>query len=161
MIRLLPSPVASIVLLAAWLLLNRSLHPAHWVLGALIAVALPLALARLVPPLAQLRRGSLALRLLGVFLVDIVVSNFAVARRILGPERAISPRFVWVPLAIRNEQGLAVYAAMITMTPGTLSVDVTPDRRWLLVHAFNVDDEAALVSDLRRRYERPLMEIFT
>ena len=52
-------------------------------------------------------------------------------------------------------------AAMITMTPGTLSADIAPDRRWLLVHAFNVDDEAALIGDIQQRYERPLREIFT
>jgi multicomponent K+:H+ antiporter subunit E len=40
-------------------------------------------------------------------------------------------------------------------------VDITPDRGWLLVHAFNVDDEAALVRDIQQRYERPLQEIFT
>jgi multicomponent K+:H+ antiporter subunit E len=66
-----------------------------------------------------------------------------------------------VPLDITNPQGIAVLAAMITMTPGTLSVDITPDRGWLLVHAFNVDDEAALVRDIQQRYERPLREIFT
>ena len=48
---------------------------------------------------------------------------------------------------------------MITLTPGTLSADLTPDRRWLLVHALDVDDEAALVAQLKRRYERPLAEI--
>lgn len=159
--RLLPFPLRSALLLAAWLLLNQSLHPAHWVLGGILAIALPLALARLTPRSAVLRGAARALRLLGVFLKDIVVSNFEVARRILGPEHAIQPRFVWVPLEIRNEQGLAVYASMITMTPGTLSVDITPDRRWLLVHAFNVGDEAALLRDLHERYERPLMEIFT
>ena len=66
-----------------------------------------------------------------------------------------------MPLGITNEQGIAVLAAMITMTPGTMSADIAPDRRWLLVHAFNVDDEAALIGDIQQRYERPLREIFT
>jgi multicomponent K+:H+ antiporter subunit E len=46
------------------------------------------------------------------------------------------------------------------MTPGTLSADLSDDRRWLLVHAFNVDDQAALVADIKSRYEQPLMQIF-
>ena len=159
--RLIPYPMRSLLLLVSWLILNQTLHPAHWVLGALLGIALPLALAALTPRVTTLRRAGLALALLGVFLKDIVVANFEVARRILGPESAIRPRFVWVPLDITNPQGIAVLAAMITMTPGTLSVDITPDRGWLLVHAFNVDDEAALVRDIQQRYERPLREIFT
>lgn len=159
--RLLPFPLRSAALLACWLILNQSVHPAHWVLGALIGIALPPAFAALTPRTTTLRRAGLALRLLAVFLKDIVVANLEIARRILGPESAIRPRFVWVPLSIANPQGAAVFAAMITMTPGTLSVDITPDRRWLLVHAFNVDDEATLVRDVQRRYEQPLKEIFT
>lgn len=159
--RILPYPLRSLLLLVSWLILNQTLHPAHWLLGALLGVALPLAFSALTPRVTTLRRTGLALALLGVFLKDIVVANFEVARRILGPESAIRPRFVWVPLGITNPQGIAVLAAMVTMTPGTLSVDITTDRRWLLVHAFNADDEAALIADLQQRYERPLREIFT
>lgn len=159
--RFIPFPLRSAALLACWLILNQSLHPAHWALGAVIGLVLPPAFAALTPRVTTLRRAGLALGLLGVFLKDIVVANLEVARRILGPEDAIHPRFVWVPLSIANPQGMAVFAAMLTMTPGTLSVDITPDRRWLLVHAFNVDDEAALVRDVKQRYEQPLMEIFT
>jgi multicomponent K+:H+ antiporter subunit E len=159
--RLVPYPLRTLCLLACWLILNETLHPAHWALGAILGVALPLALAALTPRVTTLRRADLALSLLGVFLKDIVIANLEVARRILGPESAIRPRFVWVPLGITNPQGVAVFAAMITMTPGTLSVDITPDRRWLLVHAFNIDDEAALIRDVQQRYERPLREIFT
>jgi len=159
--RFLPFPLRSAALLACWLMLNQSLHSAHWALGALIGLLLPPTLAALTPRVTTLRRAGLALGLLGVFLRDIVVANLEVARRILGPESAIRPRFVWVPLGITNPQGAAVFAAMITMTPGTLSVDITPDRRWLLVHAFNVDDEAALIREVQQRYEQPLKEIFT
>jgi multicomponent K+:H+ antiporter subunit E len=159
--RLIPYPLRSIALLLCWLALNQSLHPAHWVLGALIGLVLAPALAALTPRVTTLRRTGLALRLLAVFIGDIIIANIEVARRILGPESAIRPRFVWVPLRIANPQGIAVFASMITMTPGTLSVDVSEDRRWLLVHAFNVDDEAALVKEVQQRYERPLMEIFT
>lgn len=159
--RLVPYPLRSVALLLCWLALNQSLHPAHWVFGAVLGLTLAPALAALTPRVTTLRRAGLALRLLGIFIGDIIVANIEVARRILGPESAIRSRFVWVPLSIANPQGIAVFASMITMTPGTLSVDVSADRRWLLVHAFNVDDEAALIREVQQRYERPLMEIFT
>lgn len=159
--RYMPFPLRSAVLLACWLILNQSLHPAHWLLGSLVGLGVPLAFAALTPRVTTLRRADLALTLLGMFLKDIVVANLEVARRILGPEAAIRPRFVWIPLSLANPQGIAVFAAMITMTPGTLSVDITPDRRWLLVHAFNVEDEAALIREVQQRYEQPLREIFT
>lgn len=158
MSRLLPHPLTSAATFAGWLVVNSSIDPGHVALALLLALALPPMLGRLVPE-GRLRRPGLALRLLATLLWDIVVANLQVARRILGPESAIRPRFVWVPLDIASDHGIFALAAMITMTPGTLSAEVSADRRGLLVHALDVDDEAALVQEIKRRYEKPLMEI--
>ena len=56
--------------------------------------------------------------------------------------------------------GIVALAGIITMTPGTLSAELSPDHRHLLIHAFNVDDEAALIATIQSRYDAPLMEIF-
>jgi multicomponent K+:H+ antiporter subunit E len=148
--RWLPQPLLSAALLVVWLLLNSTLAPAHLLLGALLAWLLPLLSAPFRPAPVRLRRPLLAARLLARVLWDIVLANIEVARRILGPEDALPPHFVWVPLA-----------GIITLTPGTVSSDLSADRRYLLVHALNEADPAALVADIKTRYERPLMEIFT
>ena len=158
--RLLPHPLVSAATLAAWLLLNATLDPGHIVLAAVLALCLPHLLAEVLPNIRVARRPGLALLLTGTLLRDIVVANLQVARRILGPESAIHPRFIWLPLDIANPHGIVTLAAMITMTPGTLSADISADRRWLLVHAFDVEDEAAVIDEIKRRYEKPLMELF-
>jgi multicomponent K+:H+ antiporter subunit E len=161
--RILPAPLLSATLFATWLLLNNSLAAAQIVLGLLLAVAVPLVTAGQGESVAgkrRLRRGviaaEVALRVLG----DIVVSNIEVARRILGRESALRPRFVWVPLDIRDPRGIAVLMAVVTLTPGTVSADLSPDRRRLLVHGLHVPDEGELVATVKRRYEASLMEIF-
>lgn len=159
--RLLPSPPLSVALLLVWLLLNGTLAPGQVLLGALLALALPRLTVRLRPERLRVRRPLRAARLLVVVLVDIVLANIEVARRILGPESVLRPRFVWLPLDIRDPYGIAALAGIITLTPGTLSSDLSADRRYLLVHAFNCDDPAALAASIKQRYERPLMEIFT
>ena len=159
--RLLPSPLLSVALLLVWLLLNDTLAPGQVLLGALLALTLPRLTVRLRPERVRLRRPLRAARLLVVVLVDIVLANIEVARRILGPESVLQPRFVWLPLDIRDPYGIAALAGIITLTPGTVSSDLSADRRYLLVHAFNCDDPAALAASIKQRYERPLMEIFT
>ncbi|HEX2795931.1 MAG TPA: Na+/H+ antiporter subunit E [Immundisolibacter sp.] len=159
--RLLPSPLLSAALLLIWLLLNDTLAPGQALLGVLLSLALPLLSDRLRPERARMRRPLRAARLLLVVLVDIVLANIEVARRILGPESELRPRFVWLPLDIRDPHGIAALAGIITLTPGTVSSDLSADRRYLLVHAFNCDDPAALAASIKQRYERPLMEIFT
>ena len=158
--RLIPAPLISVLLFGAWLMLGGSLSAGNGLLAALLALAIPIFTERLRPERARLRRLDLAARLALAVLKDIVVSNLQVARRILGPESSLQPRFVWLPLTLRDRHGIVTLAGIITMTPGTLSAEISDDSRWLLIHAFNVDDEAALIADIRARYEAPLREIF-
>ena len=158
--RWLPAPLLSATLLAVWLLLNNTLDPAHLLLGAALAVVVPRFTEKLRPERPRLRRPLAMARLALLVLWDIVLSNIEVARRILGPEAAIKPAFVWVPLDIADPHAIVSLAGIITMTPGTLSAELSADGRHLLVHAFNVDDEPALIAQIKARYEAPLKEIF-
>ena len=158
--RWLPTPLLSALLFGVWLLLNNTLDAAHVVLGALLAVVVPRFTERLRPERPRIGKPLAIARLGLVVLWDIVLSNIEVARRILGPEDAIKPAFVWMPLDISDPHAIVSLAGIITMTPGTLSAELSADRRFLLVHVFNVDDEAALVAQMKARYEAPLKEIF-
>lgn len=158
--RLVPAPLSSLALWIAWLMLNGTLAPGHLVLGAVLALALPPLLAPYTRPQPRLRRPGAIVRLAFVVLHDIIRSNIEVARLILGPEARIRPGFVRVPLALTEPQAIATLAGIITMTPGTLSCAVAPDRSFLLVHALDLDDPDRLVADIKARYERALLEIF-
>lgn len=158
--RWLPSPLLSLAVFVAWLLLMATLEPAHLLLAALLAVLLPLSVRRLREEHARMRRPGVAMKLALVVLWDIVLSNIEVARRILGRESRIHPGFVWIPLDIRNPHGIAALAGIITMTPGTLSAELSPDGRHLLVHCFHLEDAAATIAQIKARYETPLREVF-
>jgi multicomponent K+:H+ antiporter subunit E len=159
MSRLVPAPLLSVVLFVAWLLLN-GVSAGHVALAAVLGIAIPWFTEPFRPDRFYLRSWPTLVALASTVLWDIVVSNVQVAMLIIGPERRIHPRFVWLPLAIRDPHGIATLAGIITMTPGTLSADLTEDRKHLLVHALNVTDEAALVASIKVRYETPLRRIF-
>lgn len=154
------SPRLSAALCVGWLLLQNSIDPGQVTLAVMLALAIPLLLRPLTA--ARLRPGKpfTLLRLAVVVAWDVVVSNLEVARRILGPEAAIRPGFVWVPLDLRDPGALTLLAGIVTMTPGTVSADVSEDGRHLLVHALHVTDPAALAGSIKRRYEAPLLEVF-
>ena len=161
--RLWPSPWLSAALLPTWLMLNGSVSVGNLLLAALLAWAIPWLTAAFRPDAVRLKAPGTLLRLTGTVLYDIAKSNVDVARRVLGPEAAMAPRFVWVPLDIRAPHGIVALAGIITLTPGTVSSALSEDRRHLLVHALHCPDadaEAALVADIKARYEAPLREIF-
>ena len=82
-----------------------------------------------------LSRPLAAVWLVVMFCHDLVVSSVAVARAVLSPRDITAPRFVVAPIKARSDLGVSLVANYITLTPGTLTVDVSPDGRTLLVHS--------------------------
>jgi len=158
--RLLPHPIFSLVLLMVWLLLNNTLAAGHILLGAVIALVLPWATAGFWADRLHLHKPVLALRFLLLVLWDITVANIQVARLILSPGRKLRPAFIHYPLDFDNDFAITVLAATISLTPGTVSIDVNADHSMLLLHGLDVDDEAALIAEIKARYEAPIKEIF-
>jgi multicomponent K+:H+ antiporter subunit E len=161
--RLLPSPMTSAALLLAWLMLNESASPGQWLLGALLALAIPWILTPLRPARSPLRSWMALMRLVMIVLWDTVLSNLDVARRVLGRDAAIQPRFVWVPIDLRDPLAIVLLGGIVTTTPGTISAELSDDRRWLLVHALHAPDDAAaaaIAAGIKARYEAPLVEVF-
>jgi multicomponent K+:H+ antiporter subunit E len=159
-VKLVRGSAYALLLALFWLLLVNELSLAQAVLGLLLGAAVAAATFGAVAGLPQLRRPIVALRLLAVFAYDIVVANLAVARAALSPRLPIRPRFVRVPLDLREPVPAALLAGMVTLTPGTVSVDLDLDAGVLVVHGLLVDDEARIAAGIKTRYEARLKEIF-
>jgi multicomponent K+:H+ antiporter subunit E len=158
---LLPHPLLSAGLLGLWLLLNQTLSVGHLLVGAAVAAAGGWAFNALRPPKACISRPGTVMRLGARVLADIVRSNVAVARIVLGVGgRKQTSGFVNIPLELRDPYGLAVLACIITSTPGTLWVKHDPATGILTIHVLDLIDEAAWLRTIKDRYERLLLEIF-
>lgn len=155
-------PVLTVVLVVIWLLLNNSASLAHVLLGSIIAVLLMLAAAQLRPVHPRLQRLWTIVPLIAVVLADIMRSNIAVARIVLGMVRGreVHSGFLDIPLALRDPHGLAILAAIITSTPGTSWAGISEDGASLKLHVLDLKDEGEWIRTIKERYERPLMRIF-
>lgn len=157
--RILPMPIHSAVLLLTWLLLN-DFSVGHWFLGSLLALFIPWLVAPLSDPQARVRKPFKAVLYGLMVLWDILRSNIEVAILVLRPNRHLQPALLALPLDIQGELPQALLASTISLTPGTVSIDFSEDRKWLYIHALHVTDEQALLRSIKERYEAPLKEIF-
>jgi multicomponent K+:H+ antiporter subunit E len=157
---LLPHPILSPVLALIWLLLANSISPGQIVLGLLLGWAIPVFTLRFWPERVIIRRPLTLLRFLILVLYDILVANIAVAGLILGGPKHVKPAFVNVPLDLRTDLGISLLANTVSLTPGTVSAWLSPDRSHLIVHGLKVRDPDALVAEIKRRYEAPIKEVF-
>ena len=159
--RWLPHPLLSVCLLLIWLLLMNDLSLGHWILGALLGWAIPLLTQVFwINPPRVLKPFKLCLFLLRI-LGDIITANLQVAKLILGSTAKLRPAFVEIPMLLEDELALTMLTSIISLTPGTVSADLSDDRKMLLVHGLDVPDPDALVAEIKQRYEAPLLEVFT
>jgi multicomponent K+:H+ antiporter subunit E len=158
--RLFPHPNFSLLLAVIWLLLVQSISLGHVLLALLSAWAIPYFSVALWPRHPPLHRPLLIVRYALVLAFDIVSANFVVMSWILGPTKRLKPAFVVYPLTITDRQAISVLASTISLTPGTVSADLSMTRKELLIHTLNVDDQSKMIESIRKRYEQPLKEIF-
>lgn len=159
--RILPHPVLSLALALVWMALAGEASAASAVMGAVVGFAVPLATRPFWPDSPRLRRPWAVLAYAGIVAHDIVVANLQVARLILTRRNdELRSAYVTVPLAVTSPEAIAVLAGTITMTPGTLTAELSADGRALLVHGLDVPDPDALVAEIKDRYEARLLEIF-
>jgi multicomponent K+:H+ antiporter subunit E len=156
----LPRPLLSSLLVAVWLLLQQSIAPGDVLVALLIGWIVPLLVRRfLVDPVLP-RRPVTALRFALTVLWDIVVANVAVARIVLSPWYRPQPAWVVIPLALRDPHAITLLAAVITLTPGTVSCVIDETGWRIYVHALDCPDPADQIEQIKLRYEQPLKEIF-
>ncbi len=152
-------PVLSVLLGVSWLALSHSLAPVHLLSAVLIGLIVPRLLRPFLADASGLYWPAIP-RLVAIVLWDIVVSNVVVAKLVLGPLGNMSPGWIPVPLASDHHRVNALFASIITTTPGTVSAVIDEAERVIWVHALNCDDVAEMAADMKSRYEEPLLVIF-
>jgi multisubunit Na+/H+ antiporter MnhE subunit len=105
------------------------------------------------------RRARAALSLAGAFVIDLVASSLAVARIVLAPRRENRPAIVAVPVDARTEWGVALFAYLVSLTPGSTCLHVADDRRMLYVHFLDAPDAEARAAGIKALYERRILQL--
>lgn len=151
----------TLLLALMWVLLFGKLSVWNAVGGLVLAWSVIALLRRrgMVDPGANLVRLGRALRLVPYFFYELLIANFKLAADLLRPRMRIRPGVVAVPLDLDTDAQIMVTANLITLTPGTLSIDVSDDKKTLYVHALYVpDDIEAFRKEIKQGFERRVRE---
>ncbi len=159
--RILPNPLLSLLLVVVWCLLVDSVKPGTLVLAAILGLVIPVIIAPYWPDRPRMPRLG-RLLVYGLIAVwDIVVANVVVAWLVLfRSNRNMRTHWVVIPLDLTAPEAITILAGTITLTPGTVSADLSDDGRCLLVHALDTADAEEEARGIKDRYERRLKEIF-
>lgn len=158
---LLPHPLLTLLLTGVWCLLINGLSAGTVAFGLLLGILVPILTAAYWPHRPVIQRPWRMLTYILIVVWDIIVANVQVAFIVLFKSNAkMRANWVAIPLDIRTPEAIAALAGTITLTPGTVSADLSDEGHALLVHALDAPDPEAVRDRIKTRYEARLKEIF-
>ena len=149
----------NLLLALTWAALTGGFTPANFLVGFSLGF-LALQVAKL--PLGQtdyFRKVPRTLALVAFFLVELFIANLRVAADVLSPRWRIRPRVLAIPLDAESDLEITLLSNMASLTPGSLSLDVSSDRRVLYIHAMYAEDAEKVRRQLKDGFERRLLGI--
>lgn len=150
----------NIILAVIWAALSGQFTPENVISGFVVGYVLLWLLRGALGGTSYVTKVPQVMRFIGFFLVELVRANLRVAWEVLTPGHTMHPAIVAIPLDLRNPLQITLLAQMITLTPGTLSLDVSSDRRVLYVHSMYVDDIDKFRAEIKDGFERRVREVF-
>ena len=158
---LMPHPFLTLLLAIVWILLQNSVSAGMVVFGLILGILIPWATAVWWPDTPRSFHPTRMMRYAVIVIWDIMVANVQVAWIVLTvPNAKLKPAWIVVPLELRQPEAITMLAGTITLTPGTVSADLSDAGHSLLVHVLHTEDPDAVRDEIKDRYERRLKEIF-
>src|SRR5699024_5722686 len=151
--------MVNLLIAVIWMFLQDSYLMSTFLFGFILGVVLLFVLRRFFEFYCYVRRGSCYINMMLLFLRDLIKANIDFVKVVIKPRLDKLPGMIAVDSNLETEIEIATLAALITLTPGTVSMDFSADGRTIFVHALDVDDRDEMVADIKGSFEKAIMEV--
>ncbi|WP_202080729.1 Na+/H+ antiporter subunit E [Caldalkalibacillus salinus] len=149
----------NLVIAVVWMFLTNTWDAVAFFKGYIIGLGLIFLLRRFIPETFYLRRVLAALNLITLFFKELVISSLIVVKQVLSPKLNIRPGIFALHTDLEGDWEITVLCLLITLTPGTLSLEVSPDNKVIYIHAMDIPDAESVVNDIKQTFEKAIMEV--
>ncbi|WP_026381208.1 Na+/H+ antiporter subunit E [Afifella pfennigii] len=150
----------NILLAIAWAAVTGSFSLVNLLFGFVLGACVLWIIREQIGTRSYLGRSLRVVSLGFLFFYELVMSAIRVAWLVVQPKMPLRPAIIAYPLRVNRDFEITLLANLITLTPGTLSIDVSPDRRILYIHAVDVPDPDELKREIAEGFERKILEAF-
>jgi multicomponent Na+:H+ antiporter subunit E len=149
----------NLMLSLVWIAMTGGFTPLNFALGFVLGYVILVFSQRVLGSTSYFVKGAQLLSFAGFFARELVLANLRVAYDVVTPGFHMRPAIVAVPLDAKTDAEITMLANLITVTPGSFSLEVSADRRVLYVHAMYVDDPETFRREIKDGFERRVLEL--
>jgi multicomponent Na+:H+ antiporter subunit E len=142
-----------------WMFLQVSFTSTSFIVGYILGLIITFAFRRFFNSRFYMYRVFAVISLILLFLKELVLSNISVLKTILKPRLDIKPGIFALPTELKTDWEITLLANLITLTPGTLVVDISFDNKILYIHTIDIEDVDEAVDDIKNSFEKAIMEV--
>jgi multicomponent Na+:H+ antiporter subunit E len=142
-----------------WMFLKVSTKPIDFFIGYFFGILLLFTFRRFFPTRFYLVRVIAVINLIAIFIKELLLSNIAVLKVIIKPKLDIQPGIFALSTELQKDWEITLLSNLITLTPGTLVVDISDDNKTLYIHAMDASDAEAAISSIKNSFEKAIMEV--
>lgn len=149
----------NILLAIAWILLTGEVTAENFIEGLIIGYLILWISKSALGGTKYFKKIPKAIGFFFYFIKELLVANLKVAYDIITPKDYMQPGIVAVPLDTETDMEITLLANLITLTPGTLSLDVSKDKKVLYIHTLYLDDSEKFRNEIKNGMEKRLLEV--
>lgn len=142
-----------------WMFFFNTWNASMFFLGYCVGLGLLYALRNFLPRELYVWKVYAIVKLLLIFLKELVLSGYFVMKEILRPKMDIRPGIIAVPTHLKSDWEITLLACLVTLTPGTLALDVSPERDVIYVHSMDIPDTEEVIRQIKNTFESAIMEV--
>lgn len=151
--------ILNLMIAVIWMFLSESYSFASFLVGFVIGAALLFLLNRFIPDTYYFREVKAILFLIFLFIKELILANLEVLKWVYKPKLNFQPGIIALPIDVKNNWEITLLANLITLTPGTLSVDISRDQRFIYIHAIDLPDVNQTIVGIKETFEKAIKEV--
>lgn len=149
----------NVLIALTWMFLSVSFKPTTFIVGYLLGLLMLFMLRKSFSSRFYMDRVWAVIKLASLFLKELVMSNFSVLKLIVQPSMPIRPAIFAMPTVLEQDWEITLLSSLITLTPGTVVIDISDDNKTLFIHSIDFEDIDEAVDSIRNTFEKAIMEV--
>lgn len=149
----------NVLIAVMWMFMQSSYVIGSFIFGYMIGIFVLFILRRFLVFDFYLRRVWALVKLIMLFIVELIKANIDVVKVVLRPKANHKPGIVAVRTNLETNVEITLLAALISLTPGTVSMDFSDDSKTIYIHALDVPNKDEFIDDIHNSFERAIMEV--